>query len=142
MKDYGYVCFKEPAHAALAIQAMNKKLLPDGRVLLVMYFISKKDNEISKGGHRQLDAVVQSQNNTYNSNIYIKSIPIDVTEDQLREKFTFKDANILSLKLTPAVGATIQYAFVMYDSVQSAQRAIQLFDGQFVFPSSYSALSV
>jgi RNA recognition motif-containing protein len=107
MKDHGYVCFKNPEHAALAIQTMNKKLLPDGRVLLVMYFISKKDNEISKGGHRQLDAVVQSQNNTYNSNIYIKSIPTNVTEEQLREKFGFKDANILSVKLTPIVGGTV-----------------------------------
>ena len=46
-KDYGYVCFKEPAHAETAIKAMDKKVLSDGKFLIVNYHISKREGEMN-----------------------------------------------------------------------------------------------
>jgi polyadenylate-binding protein len=46
-KDYGYVCFKEPAHAEAAIKAMDKKVLSDGKFLIVNYHISKREGEMN-----------------------------------------------------------------------------------------------
>jgi hypothetical protein len=39
---------------------------------------------------------------TFNSNIYIKFIPNDVTEEELRTKFTIPDSNIVSVRLQKA----------------------------------------
>lgn len=48
LKDYGYVCFKNPEHAEKAVQEMNKKLVGDS-FLIVNRHISKKDNEPVQG---------------------------------------------------------------------------------------------
>jgi len=47
LKDYGYVCFKEPAHAEAAIKAMDKKVIADGKFLIVNFHISKREGELN-----------------------------------------------------------------------------------------------
>jgi RNA recognition motif-containing protein len=81
-KDYGYVCFKDPANAESAIKVMDKKVT-EGKFLIVNYHISKKENELAQGG-RSIDPRTQNMTSTFNSNIYVKFIPSDVTEEQLR----------------------------------------------------------
>lgn len=49
LKDYGYVCFKDPENAEAAMQEMNKKLIGDDQFLIVNKHISKKDNELVHG---------------------------------------------------------------------------------------------
>jgi RNA recognition motif-containing protein len=134
LKDYGYVCFKEVADAKKAIDAMNKKNIGGDQFLIVNYFVSKKDTELAQGS-RTLDPISQNLTKTFNSNIYVKHIPSDVSEDQLRKKFTFsEDAKIISLKLNASikrindVEIKSQYAYIMYDTVGNAQKAIQKFD--------------
>jgi len=63
--------------------------------------ISKKDNEPTQGS--RLNPITQNLNKTFNSNIYIKFIPNEVTEEELRKTFSMKDANIVSIKLTKFV---------------------------------------
>jgi RNA recognition motif-containing protein len=72
----------------------------------------------------------------------VKFIPNEVTEAQLREKFTLPEGNILSTKLEgvkkrykDTETTPYQYAFILYDTVSAAQKAIQRFDGQYVFGS-------
>jgi polyadenylate-binding protein len=36
LKDYGYVCFKEPEHAEAAMTEMNKKQLEEGGQFLIV----------------------------------------------------------------------------------------------------------
>lgn len=45
----GFVSFKDPANAANALQALNKKQLEDGTFLLVSQHISKRENEVNAG---------------------------------------------------------------------------------------------
>ena len=141
-KDYGYVCFKEIADAKKAIDAMNRKNIGGDQFLIVNYFVSKKDAELAQGS-RTLDPISQNLTKTFNSNIYVKHIPPEVTEEELRKKFTFaEDARIISLKLNTSVKkindieVKSQYAYIMYDTVSSAQKAIQRFDQQYVFGGS------
>ena len=138
-KDYGYVCFKDSAHAEAAMKAMDKKVISEGKFLIVNYHISKKENELAQGG-RTIDPRTQNMTSTFNSNIYVKFIPIDVTEEELRKQFSFgDDSSIVSLKLSTSVknyGDTeikSQYAFILYNTVANAQKAIQRFDGQYIF---------
>ena len=49
---------------------------------------------------------------TYNSNIYVKFIPSDVTEDELRKTFTMKDSNIVSLKLSNSMKKILLVLFI------------------------------
>jgi polyadenylate-binding protein len=46
LKDYGYVCFKDPEHAEQALEGMNKKKVGED-FLIVNRHISKKDSEPS-----------------------------------------------------------------------------------------------
>lgn len=136
LKDYGYVCFKNPEHAEAAEREMNKKPV-EGHFLLVNRHIPKKENEPQHGS--RLNPITQNLTRTFNSNIYVKFIPNDVTEDRLREVFTVKDSNIVSIKLSQSVKKVndieikpYQFAFILYDTVQGAQKAIQTFDNSTV----------
>jgi RNA recognition motif-containing protein len=115
---------------------MNKKNLGADQFLIVNYFVSKKDTELAQGS-RTLDPISQNLTKTFNSNVYIKHIPSEVTEEELRKKFTFaEDAKIISLKLNTSIKkineyeVKSQYAYIMYDTVGNAQKAIQRFDQQ------------
>lgn len=143
MTDIGYVCFKDPANAVIAMTAMNRKVLSEGRVLIVNPFISKKNNELAQNS-RVLDPITQNLTSTFNSNVYVKFIPNEVTEEQLRNTFKFdKDVEIHSLKLNKATQrfadqevTPYQFAYVLFGKVSDAQKAIQHFDGQYVFGGS------
>lgn len=74
---------------------MNKKSLPDGSFLMVNRHVSKRENEIGTGS---INPISQNLSKTFNSNVYIKFIPNDVTEEQLKEKFS-EAGNIISLKM-------------------------------------------
>jgi RNA recognition motif-containing protein len=70
----------------------------------------------------------------------VKFIPNEVTEETLRKAFSMKDSNIISVKLTKFVKKIddqeiqpYQFAFILYDTVQGAQRAIQTYDQSTVF---------
>jgi hypothetical protein len=64
---------------------MNKKNLGADQFLIVNYFVSKKDTELAQGS-RTLDPISQNLTKTFNSNVYIKHIPSEVTEEELRKK--------------------------------------------------------
>jgi len=73
----------------------------DGKFLIVNYHISKKENELAGQGARTIDPISQNLSQTFNSNIYVKFIPQNVTEEQLRKQFEFEDEDgkIVSIKL-------------------------------------------
>jgi RNA recognition motif-containing protein len=76
---------------------MNKKQIGEDQFLIVNQHVSKKDNEATHGS--KINPITQNLTKTFNSNIYVKFIPNDVTEDELRAKFTMKDSKIISVKL-------------------------------------------
>jgi RNA recognition motif-containing protein len=99
--------------------------------------VSRKDNEAHG---TKLNPITQNLTKTFNSNIYVKFIPNEVTEDELRNKFTMKDAKIVSIKLSKFIkkydgqeASPYQFAYILYDTVQGAQKAIQTFDQSTVF---------
>lgn len=96
LKDSAFVSFKNPDDAGKAQEAMNKKPLADGSFLMVQRHISKKENELVAGS--KLHPISQNLSKTFNSNVYVKFIPVDVTEDELREKFSAA-GKIISIKM-------------------------------------------
>lgn len=103
LKDYGYVAFKNIEHAQAAIAAMNRKALGEDRFLIVNFHVSKKENE-GVQGPRGFDPITQNLTKTFNSNIYVKFIPAETSEEDVRKKFTFaEDIQILSLKINTSI---------------------------------------
>lgn len=121
---------------------MDKKTF-NGKFLIVHYHISKKENELAGQGPRAIDPITQNLSQTFNSNVFVKFIPQDVTEEQLRKQFEFEDEDgkIVSIKLSQFKSQgdseyKSQYAYILYKGTPGAQRAIQRFDGQYLFGST------
>ena len=97
-KDFGYVCFKNPDDAEKALEAMNKKPLPDGSFLMVNRHISKKDNELV-APKSNIHPISQNLSKTFNSNVFVKFIPNDIEEEELRKVFS-EAGKIISIKIS------------------------------------------
>jgi hypothetical protein len=102
---------------------MNKKNLGGDQVLIVNFHVSKKESELAQG-NKTLDPIAQNITKTFNSNIYVKRLPENITEEALRKTFTFgDDVKIISLRLngkTREVNGfqvTSNFAYIMYDNV-------------------------
>lgn len=137
MKDYGYVCFKNPDDAEKALDAMNKKPIKDNQFLIVNRHISKRENELSGGS--KMGPITQNLTKTFNSNVYVKFIPTDITEEEVRNTFA-SVGNIISMRLDKCkrnIGGSevvlYQFGYILYEKVEEAQAAIKKFDTSNVF---------
>jgi len=100
-----------------------------------MPHVYKKDNELyGKAKTGISNPIVKNQKEAFKSNIFIKFIPKDVTEDQLREKFS-QAGKIASIRLKENVQTingeryvNYQTGYVLFEDVQAAQKCIKMFD--------------
>lgn len=103
--------------------------------VIVMPHIYKKDNDLFKGQKgTSANPIVKNQKEAFKSNIFVRFLPKDVTEDQIREKFS-QAGPIASIKLKDHVNkingesyVNYQNGYVLFEDVQSAQKCIKLFD--------------
>ena len=108
---------------------MNKKRLPDGSFLLVSQHISKRDNELIHNS-KQPAPIQQNLCKTFDSNLFIKNLPADLSEAQFKETFE-KWGPVVSVKFrtNPHVAqATYKQGFVLYENVDHAKLAIKNLD--------------
>lgn len=80
-----YVNFKKHEDALKAIENLNKHRQESGEVIFVQRFISREENFTK--GQSGLSRIGENIKHTYNNGIFIQFLGIDVTEQQLREKF-------------------------------------------------------
>lgn len=125
LKDTGFVSFKDHNDAEKALEGMNKKLMADGSFLIVNRHISKKENEILSHGST-IHPISQNLSKTFNSNIYVKFIPLDVTEEELRKQFSTV-GTIISVKMDVKYynreekkDPQYQYAYILFEKVEEA----------------------
>ncbi|KAK4145209.1 uncharacterized protein C8A04DRAFT_35930 [Dichotomopilus funicola] len=116
-KGYGFVHYETDEAAAQAIKHVNGMLLNEKKVY-VGYHIPKKD--------RQSKFEEMKANFT---NIYIKNINLEVTDDEFRELFArFGDVTSSSLARDPE-GKSRGFGFVNYTTHESASRAVDELNG-------------
>lgn len=131
----GFVSYKEHSIAKEALDKTNMKHKIDGTVILVMPHIYKKDNDLfGKPKAGMSNPIVKSQKEAFKSNIFVRFLPKEVTEQQLREKFN-EAGEIASIKLKENVKkingetfANYQHGYVLYNDVSAAQKCIKMFD--------------
>jgi RNA recognition motif-containing protein len=76
---------------------------------------------------------------TFNSNIFVKYLPAEIKEDEIRKVFG-EVGNIISVKITPSVKkfqgeeiTSYSFGFILFEKVEEAQAAIKKFDNSTVF---------
>jgi len=78
MTRNGFVSFKQPEDAAKnALEAMNKKQMPDGSFLLVSQHVSKRSVDADGNTGGQFQKVMKK---TFESNLFVKNVPSSVPE--------------------------------------------------------------
>jgi RNA recognition motif-containing protein len=120
----GFVSFLKWEDAAAALAKMNKTNDPHGSTILVSRFVYKHDNNNQPKG--QLSQIAQNMKSNYENQIFINNLSMDVTEEQLREKFE-QTGQILKLNLNRKPNRPHQTAMIMYKDFSGAQLAIQKF---------------
>eukprot|EP00753_Platysulcus_tardus_P020603 PLAT8264.1.p1 GENE.PLAT8264.1~~PLAT8264.1.p1 ORF type:complete len:686 (-),score=-51.09 PLAT8264.1:220-2277(-) len=112
-KGYGFVHYETAEAAETAIKAVNGMLLNDKKVY-VGHHISKKERQ----------AKIDEQKKQF-TNIYVKNIDLEVTDEEFRELFT---------KFGPVTSAVLQkdeegrsrgFGFVNYENHDDAQKAVE-----------------
>lgn len=118
---------------------MNKKVLENGQFLIVNRHVSKRENELK--GDEKISQISQNLAKTFNSNVFVKFIPRDVTEEEIAKVFS-EAGTIISMKINQSskmIGdvevSSYQFGYILYEKVEEAQAAIKKFDNSNVFGS-------
>lgn len=72
---------------------------------------------------------------TFDNNIFVNFIPLDVTEEQLKEKFE-ATGKVLQLRLITKLNRNFQSAMILFSDITAAQKAIQKFHDMKLFGGS------
>jgi polyadenylate-binding protein len=79
--------------------------------------------------------ISQNLSKTYNSNIFVKFIPIDISEDEIVKVFG-EVGTIVSIKIKTSTKmidnqevGIYKYGYILYSKVEEAQAAIKRLDG-------------
>jgi len=118
-RGFGFVHYEAEESAKTAIEKVNGMQI-GSKTVFVGPFVRKHERQGSRG--------------SYFTNIYIKNIPNDWTEDKLKEEFS-KFGEITSFKLTMDQRRGRPFSFVNFSEPESAKAAVDEMNGK-VFPSS------
>lgn len=114
---YGFVHYEKQESADASIMQLNGKLLNDKQVF-VGPFIPKKERDRNTGGTRKF------------TNLYIKHIRDDVSDDQLKELFS-KYGSISSVYLQrDSEGRSKRFGFVSFEDPEDANSAMAEMQGR------------
>ncbi|KAK4481126.1 hypothetical protein RD792_012003 [Penstemon davidsonii] len=114
-KGYGFVQFQSENSAVAAMEKLNGSTV-GGKQMYVGKFVKKSDR------------VVPSREAKY-TNLYIKNIDIDVSEEILKEKFS-QYGKIVSLVISKDEnGASRGFGFVNLENPDDAKRALEALHG-------------
>ncbi len=116
---FGFVSFKKPADAAKAIEQMNKKPLPSGKILIVNKHVSRKQNELRGNVGDTLTPIAQQMKKTFDANIFINFIPLNVNDEEILGKFR-AFGSILQSRVWQKENTNFKRANILYSKVEEA----------------------
>ncbi len=128
-KGFGFVCYKSPDAAKEALKQMDRKEIEDGKVIFVSQHLSKKEMEKQSAEPNSL--LQQNLKFQNKSNLYVKFLPYNITEDEFKKAFETK-GKVLSVKINKKTVTDTQNkeiviganGYVLYQDVKDAQVAI------------------
>ncbi|KAA8518658.1 hypothetical protein F0562_016132 [Nyssa sinensis] len=114
-KGYGFVQFESEESANAAIEKLNGSTV-DGKQMYVGKFVKRSDRALPSPDAKY-------------TNLYMKNLDPDVTEELLKEKFS-EFGKILSLAISKDEnGSSRGFGFVNFDSPDDARQAMEAMNG-------------
>ncbi|XP_055811583.1 polyadenylate-binding protein 7-like [Solanum dulcamara] len=114
-KGYGFVQFETEDSASAAIEELNGSVV-GGKEMYVGKFVKKSDR------------ILPSPDEKY-TNLFIKNLGLDITEEHLREKFS-EFGKIISLVITKDEnGGSKGFGYVNFENPDDARRAREAMNG-------------
>jgi len=117
-KGYGFVHFETEEVARNAIEKVNGMLL-NGKKVYVGKWMSRKE---------RLEALGDRAKNF--TNVYIKNLPEDVSDEQLKDMFEAFGKTVSSKVMADEGGKSKGFAFVSYENHEDAARACEDLNGK------------
>ncbi|PSS23623.1 Polyadenylate-binding protein like [Actinidia chinensis var. chinensis] len=114
-KGYGFVQFESEESANTAIEKLNGSSI-GGKNIYVGKFLKRSDRALPIPDIKY-------------TNLYVKNLALDVTEELLKEKFS-EFGKVISLVISKDdSGASRGFGFVNFDSPDDARRALEVMNG-------------
>lgn len=104
---------------------MNKAKTSEGTFLFVNHHVAKRQNDLATD--KTKTAITQNINKNFSSNLFVKFVPTNVNEEELRKVFA-PFGNIISIKLKAKSESRYNQAYVLYETVDMCQQAIRSLD--------------
>eukprot|EP00218_Dolichomastix_sp_CCMP3274_P010567 CAMPEP_0170144406 /NCGR_PEP_ID=MMETSP0033_2-20121228/13456_1 /TAXON_ID=195969 /ORGANISM="Dolichomastix tenuilepis, Strain CCMP3274" /LENGTH=636 /DNA_ID=CAMNT_0010380903 /DNA_START=92 /DNA_END=2002 /DNA_ORIENTATION=+ len=122
-KGFGFVSFKDPSDASLAVDAMNGNELTPGKALFCGRAQKKSERETML--REKFDKLREERIQRFqNQNLFIKNLDDAVDDDRLREEFA-PFGTITSAKvMRDDKGASKNFAFVCFSTPEEATKAV------------------
>jgi len=92
-----FVNYRKSEDAQKAIKEMDKSQTPSGGIIFVTRFVSRQENLLQKDS-QSLTPIAQNMKRTFDSNIFVNYLPLETTEEEVKEKFEVT-GKILQLRL-------------------------------------------
>ncbi|KAL2516303.1 Polyadenylate-binding protein 6 [Forsythia ovata] len=115
-KGFGFVQFDSDISAMAALNAVNGTVL-EGKKLYVSKFIKKSERKDTKLGF---------------TNLYVKNLDHDLTEDQLKEKFSEYGKVCSAVIMKNEKGKSKGFGFVNFDTCEEAMNAMVALNGALI----------
>ncbi|PWA78576.1 poly(A) binding protein 7 [Artemisia annua] len=126
-KGFGFVNFENPNDARKAVEEMNGYEL-GSKVLYVAR--AQKKSEREQTLRRQFEERRKDQIRKYQeSNIYVKNVDDDVTEDQLRDHFRHFGTITSAKLMCDDKGRSKGFGFVCFSTPEAARHAVDTLNG-------------
>ena len=91
----------------------------------------KENTENSKKEENKIDSLINKKN-LDPKRLYLRNIPFEITEDDIREKFEkFGTINEIHIPINYKTNQSFGYAYISYETVESSIMAINKMDGEY-----------
>lgn len=125
LKGFAFICFSKPECASQAVEALNNLTLKDGSKLYVRRGM-KKNERAQELLRLKEDRKRERYAEMKNSNLYVKNLPENATEETLQELFA-KFGNITSCRIMKDEhGNSKKFGFVCFETQEQASKALSL----------------
>ena len=91
----------------------------------------KENNEQEKKDENKINKLI-NQKNLDPKRLYLRNIPFDITEDDIRQKFEkYGTINEIHIPINYKTNQSFGYAYISYETVESSIMAINKMDGEY-----------
>ena len=92
---------------------------------------NKNNNEIKEDKETKINSLI-NQKNLDPKRLYLRNIPFEITEDDIRQKFEkYGQINEIHIPINYKTNQSFGYAYISYETVESTIMAINKMDGEY-----------